>query len=279
MLHKLTTAGIVAFWLVMMGWLACREVVPGIRAQRAAVKGTRYNELLSLPRRRGRSRMGIYFAGRRLGHTTTRIRPGAGGTVRILNRTELASEGLPLVLQPFAESTINFEATIGPDERLLTISLEVKLKGSSRPMLDMKGRTLSDRLILHTRVGETTYEKEVKFDPELVLSGGLSPMLQAPELFVGKRWMVRTLNPLTQRMETMWARVVRKEPLEEAGTEEAYVVEIKAHNRTWTSWVDETGVIVKQKTPFGLVFVREPIPTETKPEDDRDRGRNEAVRQ
>ena len=265
MLHKLTTVGIVAFWLAMMSWLAYREVVPMIRAQRVAMKGTRYSELVSTLRRRETTRMGIFFSGRRLGQTTTRVMPGAGNTVRIRNMTELASEGLPLVLQPFAGSTMRFEATIGPDEKLLTISLEVKLKGSSDPMLEMKGRTVSDKLMLHVRLGGTTYEREVKLDPELVISGGLSPMLQAPELFVGKKWTVRTLNPITQHMEKMWARVVRKEPIEEGETEEVYVVESEAHNQIWTSWVDDTGAIVKQKTPFGVVFVREPIPMETKP--------------
>ena len=95
MLGRALTAGIVVFWLVMMGILALREIVPAWEQELEYARSASYEQLESVALKRPVTQMGIYFGKTRVGRTLS-VLTKAGTELRLESRTEIDLRPLPM---------------------------------------------------------------------------------------------------------------------------------------------------------------------------------------
>jgi len=262
----LIAPGIAVFWAVMMGMLLKKEVIPVLAEMRRASLGTTYDLLLhqSVPRS---IQMGLYFGRRRVGTAQSRIIQQRG-TWRIHSTVKLDGGLFGHTRGRGPAMKIIFDGYVGPDSRLIRFRLEAALAFMNKPMLTMSGVVLGPNLHIVTKVGglpagQAVMERTIPFDSRQVIGNDLCPLLGVPELYVGRHWEVRSINPMTMSLETARARVIAMEQMivREDPTD-VYVVRIKSRHTESKVWVTEIGEVVKQTLPFGLTMVSDDVQQE-----------------
>ena len=68
----------------------------------------------------------------------------------------------------------------------------------------------------------------------------------------GHQVAVRTIDPISMKRTTLLIRALRKEKLTLNGQVDTLVVSTEYNGITMTSWLDDAGNLLRQKTPFGL---------------------------
>jgi hypothetical protein len=263
MRRRLVILGVVGFWLVMMGTLV-RRWIHERRLGRAP--GT-YRSTLTRERRNYQERMGIYWRGRRVGHTQTLFFYREDGRHSIQNATRL-TEGVPGFPR---ESAFELHTTllVGVDLSLERLSMSLEVNGQEAARCD--GTVEDGKLTLRpTLNGERQEPMELEIPPGAMVSQALSPLLALPPLRTGMRWSVTVVDPFTLAPSQAEVRVLRREDLQWQGqTVGTHVVEVQSG--MWMralAWVSREGEVLKQQTVLGLTFIREPIPEEERPEAD-----------
>ncbi len=265
MLGKVATALIVIFWLTMMALLAQREILPAVRAARESYLQATYNHLEKLTETPRISQMGIFLRGRRIGRSVSILRKD-DGALRLQNETEInlsLSPGGALMSAGIGglHAVIRFRAKAMAG-RLLDFRLTVVSPPGTPPLVVVDGYPVGKMLALKIRQAGQTRTKTVPFDASQLLSSSLAPVFALPDLHVGKRWMMRTLDPATYAVRAVWAEVEGKESLSISGREyEAYLIKIPYGSYEVKVWATPDGEVLKQKV-FGFTFVREEPPAE-----------------
>ena len=182
---------IVAFWVVMMGLLVEREVLPVLRMGAPAD----YRTLLGRARQPQTVRMGIYAFNRRLGTTVSTVTPRPDGSTRITNRTDislgfLSPEGSRLT--PLTAVNSRSEIWVSPSYRLQRFLVRVT---SPLINLEMRGLVDGEELIFTFRSGGRSHTSRIPFDPEMPLAESISPVWSVGDLRVGRQWEVNVLDP------------------------------------------------------------------------------------
>lgn len=266
MTGRLLTAGITLFWLAMMGLLAHREILPAYRAAREAAQRLTYSRLQELASEPRVSQMGIYLGKRRVGKTVSVVRM-VDDELRIRSETELNIRLSPgPSLGPTGEglrAAIRFcaRAALG---RLLEFRLTVSSPPGTPPAAIVDGYPVGRSLVLKIRQSGTTTTRTIPFDSEQLLSDSLSPALAPGDLRLGRRWVIRTLDPTTYTIRSVWAEVVRREPVTLDGeTTDAYLIEVPYGSQKVKVWADRNGEVLKQKV-LGFTFIREEVPADVR---------------
>jgi len=239
-----------------MALLVIRDVVPTFVEAREAARGLAYESIVEAVRKAETVRMGIYLGERRIGQTTTEIRPRRDGSCDIVSRTNLVLGAMGL---PF-DTTAQYEAHVGPDRKL--VSFDAHLLSSGTQIARITGKVVGNELHLILSLGEREEARVVPVDARYLISDSLATGLRMPDLYVGRQWRVRALDipalALGQiRLQEGTARVVRQEELLWAGEYiPCYVVELSWPNLAATAWVNEAGEVLQQKAGV-MTFVRE----------------------
>jgi len=255
LLPKATAIGVTAFWAVMMGALVQREIVP-VWVQSAPVS---YGSLLSPNEVFKRSSLGIYFRGVRLGEADTFLSRRADRGLDLVSRVtlSLAKMDMPL-LGPIGDVRVALTARVGPHETLESFRVALR-----KPICaTMSGRVVGDQLHVTTELEDGTQSHmALPFEPGRILSNALCPFVGMRNLRVGKQWEFASLNPLTLRLTPVKVTVTAKETVTFAGQpQEVFVLTAKHGAIEVTSWITESGEVLKQETPFGFSLHREGTP-------------------
>ena len=267
---RITTLAIVAFWLVMTTLLFKREVLPRIEATWAESRSATYASLLDDLPRHTRTRMAMFWLGKRVGHTTVTARR-IGERYILGSRTEIETgvlANLFLIPRRGAEGAVSGEATgitihtetvVGPKFHLISFQAAAKARPDMRELARMGARMAGDKL--HLTVTDYTgkrFETELPFDPSAVMSEGFNTAVDPGDLVVGRRWQMRIVNPITGSVSRATAEVLRQENLEWNGTQHlTFVVQVTYDKVQTTSWVTPEGDVLRQTVPFGIVLIRE----------------------
>ncbi len=260
MLGRFATAFIVVFWLTMMAVLAQREILPTYRAARQLSAGTTYAHLEKLAEAGRVSQMGIFLGKRRIGRTVSVFRK-VGDELRLQNDTEinlnLSTDGafMPGGV-PGLHVLMRFRVRVA-ERKLLEFRLTVSSPPKTPPLAVVDGYPAGRTLVLKIKQGGQTRTESVPFSAEQILSSNLAPILAVSELHVGKRWIIRTLDPTTYTVRAVWAEVVAEEPVSIGGTQhEAFLIKIPYGSYEVNVWATPDGEVLKQKV-FGFVFLKE----------------------
>ncbi|MEW6357181.1 MAG: hypothetical protein AB1696_12705 [Planctomycetota bacterium] len=243
---------IVLYWLAMMGLLLQREVLPGMRA------GGPLQSAHPVRFRPSSSLMGFYLDERRMGAIQTGITPADDGSV---NMVCVARIDLPIFRG--SKLVTHFTAHLDREHMLETFCIIVR---SDLLRTSVRGRTLGDRLEITTETGGREIKQVVPFDPHAMVSSSLVPHLTVPDLTVGKRWQLRTFDPLAT-MASITVEVKEKTTLRWGGRSlDVYRLESSYQGLACNAWVTPDGVMLQAEVPFAgmkLILKKEdPLPAD-----------------
>jgi hypothetical protein len=249
--------GILGFWAVMTASLVRRWL---LEVRPTYLPGT-YRSVLTPERRNYQTRMGIYIQSKssfeKVGYTETALFYSKDGTYSITNTTRVRAPVMGL-LERLAAFDLDTTAVIGQDqnlERLMVTLISPVVRAECR------GHVISGKLVLRTRMGDEEETHEMALPSGHMVANGLSPLLALPPLRVGMRWSVAIVDPLTLQPSQVEIEVLRREPLYwEGEVWTTHVVEIRSDLMKAQAWVSPDGEVLKEKTLFGLTFIKERLP-------------------
>jgi len=264
---------IVGFWVVMMALLFRREVLPvmALSVRREGGPGTYEALVRRLPTTRT-VRMGVYWPTpeRRVGTVATTTRR-TGDTYHVNTVTRISSGALarlfltgeelaPGFAGPTPEVVLTSRMVIGPAFRLVSFSAHAVARPAARLIMSVKARPVGKRLLVTTEDGAgRSTTREIRYDPQGVISQAFGAALSAEDLSVGRRWSVRLINPLTGSTSTAVAEVTGRSTLEWNGAQrDVFVVETSWGLTNSIAWVTPEGEVLQQRAPFGVTLIREP---------------------
>jgi transglutaminase-like putative cysteine protease len=193
---------------------------------------------------------GVYYRGEKIGFTVSQTVPtGDGFELEEDGRLQMS------LLGAISAATVHTSARVDQDFALR--SFEFKLDPGTGPVSvtgSVAGRQLT--LGVTTRSGSHSETRELAEPP--ALAQNLSRKLADGGLTLGARhqWMV--FDPATLRNAPVTVSVGKREVVRgDSGPIPAFRVEMEFSGLRTTSWITDTGEVVREESPLGLITVRE----------------------
>jgi transglutaminase-like putative cysteine protease len=199
---------------------------------------------------------GVYYRGEKIGFTVSQV-------IRTDEGFELQEDGRLQMTLLGSTSAAAIRTTARVDQRFELRSFEFSLdpgtgaihvRGTVEPGTTPGAPRLT--VAITSSGGTRTEQRELAEAPTIALN--LMRQLASKGLEAGSvhRWMV--LDPATLRNAPMKVRVEHREVVRLAETSvPAFRVEMEFEGLETTAWVTDTGEIVKEESPLGLMTVRE----------------------
>ena len=194
---------------------------------------------------------GVYYRGEKLGFTVSQ-------TVATDNGFELQEDAQLQMSLLGATTATKIRTTAQVDRAFALKSFEFSLDPGTGPIKvngQIDGSTITIAVI--TSAGTRTEQRRLAEPPMLGLN--LSRRLADEGLVPGTRHRLSVFDPATLRNAPVIVDVGRREVVRTATTSiPAFRVEMEFAGLRTTSWVTDTGEVVREESPMGLMSVREP---------------------
>jgi transglutaminase-like putative cysteine protease len=228
-------------WLVQMGLLAQRtflEAAPVALAADLARYGTAAHW------------KGIYYRGEKVGFSVGQTLPSEGGY-------ELQEDGQLQLNLMGATTAARLRTRAHVDREFRLQSFSFSLDPGTGP-IEVEGRVAGTTLhySVSSRAGRRSESRELAEAPQLSLN--LPRRLAAAGLEAGQLHEVSVFDPATLRNAPMRIEIEARELVRRSGRPiPAFRVRSTFSGITSTSWITETGEVVREESPMGLIVVRE----------------------
>lgn len=241
----LIPAGIVGFWLVMMGILARRELGVERLGSAPAVPGTRdsWMGVYSLDKNGAETRVGFVHT-----ESTPAARDGGAGTTFAITANLVTT----LFSSP-AEFYVTGTAWGSDSGGLAEFAFRFRsLDYTTR----IGGKIRDGRLDLEITTGEFTFPMSMPVGRDLLLSGGMgTTTLNVPELRVGQEVVVDAFDPLSLAAGKARIRCIGEADVDgPEGAVRAKIVTTTLNSVTTKFWITDDQEIVRMETPVGFTF-------------------------
>jgi hypothetical protein len=198
--------------------------------------------------------MGIYYEGEKVGYSSTTVsrltRRDAPGFI-VLNRTYMLVKVLEMPMK------VRFEGVLRTDESFKMRNFSASLKSAGH-RIQIDGEREGEMLSLKVLSGNKVFRKKTKVSEDLNVSNSLTPLLYLPDLEAGLTYTIDILDPLSLDTNKAKITVIGMEPYEYEGRLiDTYVVETTYQGISFTTWVTESGEVLKEATPLGWTLLRE----------------------
>ena len=202
---------------------------------------------------------GVYYRGEKLGFTVSQTVPShdesnTGGF-------ELQEDGQLQMSLLGATTAAKIRTTAEVDRAFMLKSFEFSLDPGTGPTKvtgQIRGTHITIAVI--TAAGTQTEERDLPEPPMLSLN--LSRRLADGGLKPGMRHQWNVFDPATLRNAPVTVDIGRRELVRAGNTSiPAFRVEMEFAGLHITSWVTDTGELVREESPMGLISVREPADT------------------
>jgi len=193
---------------------------------------------------------GVYYRGEKIGFTVSQ-------TVAKDDGFELQEDGRLQMSLFGATTAATIHTTARVDAHFTLHAFEFSLDPGTGPVA-VSGQVAGRRLTLSvtTSGGTRTEERELVEPPELSLN--LSRRLANGGLVPGTRHQWTVFDPATLRNAPVVVDVGRRELVRGVGVPvPAFRVEMEFAGLRTTSWVTDTGEVVREESPLGLITQRE----------------------
>jgi len=194
---------------------------------------------------------GVYYRGEKIGFTVSQTVPTADGF-------DLEEDGRLQMALLGATTAATIHTTAHVDARFALRGFEFSLDPGTGPV-EVRGTLAGKHLTLdvNTKSGSHRDERELEEPPALGLS--LSRRLASGGLVPGARHQWTIFDPATLRNSPVVVTVGRRE-IVRGGVAPipAFRVEMEYAGLRTTSWITDTGEVVREESPLGLITVREP---------------------
>lgn len=193
---------------------------------------------------------GIYYRNEKIGFSVGQTTPTDDGyEIREDSRLQMTLVG--------AETAVRMTSRARVDRAFELQSFSFSLDPGSGPT-EVEGRLDGKRLALVIRnsAGERRETRELAEPPALSLN--LPRSLAARGLEPGQTHVVSVFDPATLRNQPMTLEVKAREVVRAAGRQvPAFRVEGRLAGVTLRSWITDTGEVVREESPMGLLVARE----------------------
>ena len=194
---------------------------------------------------------GVYYRGEKLGFTVSQTVPTADGF-------ELQEDGQLQMSLLGATTTTKIRTTAEVDRAFTLKAFEFSLDPGTGPV-KVNGSVDGTRITITviTASGTRTEQRDLPAPPMISLN--LSRRLADGGLTPGARHQWSLFDPATLRNAPVTVDVGRREIVRAGNTPiPAFRVEMEFAGLHTTSWVTDTGEVVREESPMGLISVREP---------------------
>jgi len=193
---------------------------------------------------------GVYYRGEKIGFSVGQVVPFADGY-------ELQEDGRLQMILLGASSAARLRTVAQVDRDFNLRSFSFSLDPGTGPLEingTLEGRRLS--LTISTPGGTRSETRELAEAP--ILSLNLSRRLAAAGLRSGDRHTMTVFDPATLRNAPMVLEIGQREVVRAAGKPvPAFKVQMTFGGIASTSWVTDTGEVVREESPMGLLVVKE----------------------
>jgi hypothetical protein len=230
---------VVAAWLAQMGLLVRRAAeAPVALAADLAQYGS------------SAQWKGIYYRGEKIGFSVGQTLAKDGGY-------QVIEDGRLQINLLGAASAVRLHSEANLDGQFAVRDFKVSLDPGTGPTEirgTLQGRRLS--LAIKTPTSERKEERDLPEAPSLSFS--FARRLAAAGLEPGQTHRISVFDPMTLHNSEMEMRVLAREVVESAGRPvPAFRVETRFLGITGTSWITDTGEVVREESPMGMMVVRE----------------------
>lgn len=195
--------------------------------------------------------LGVYLAGSKVGYSLTLLEPTPDG-YRFENRMglKLAAAG------QVEELTSYLTASLNPDLSLKEFDYDLVSHGYENRI---EGRVSGPRLTLVLMSGGQQRMEERSWESPTYLAGVIGRLIARDGFVVGKEYNFRVLDPTLLAIAQARVKVVGKERLELGDSVyQTYRVSSTLFDISSITWLDPTGMVLKEESPPGIIMVREP---------------------
>ncbi|HLA76111.1 MAG TPA: hypothetical protein VJU18_00885, partial [Vicinamibacteria bacterium] len=233
--------------LLVLGW----AVQMGFLAHKACWQATPVSLAADLSRYGSAARWkGVYYRGDKIGFLVTE-------TVPLPEGFELREDGRLQMALLGATSAAKLSTRVVVDKAFTLRRFAFSLDPGTGP-LQVEGSLEGLRLHLSVTSASGTRTEDRDLSEVPALSLNLSRQLAAQGLSPGRRHQVQVFDPATLRNAPMSLEVQAREVVSAAGRPvPAFKVIMRFAGITSTSWVTDTGEVVREESPLGLIVVTE----------------------
>jgi len=232
--------------------LAAWVITMGVLVQRSYLQASAANLATDLARYGTQAQWrGVYYRGEKIGFTVSQVMPTDDGF-------ELQEDGRLQMSLLGATTPAVVKTTARVDASFALRSFEFSLDPGTGP-LTMAGRLDGLRLTLDIRsaAGTRTEVRTLTEPPALMMS--LGRRLAGAGLAEGGTHRYLIFDPATLANSPLTVTVGRREVVMTGGRPTpAFRAELAFAGITTTSWITDTGEVIREESPLGLLSVREP---------------------
>jgi hypothetical protein len=194
---------------------------------------------------------GVYYRGEKIGFTVSQTVPEGGGF-------ELMEDGRLQMALLGATTAATIRTSAHVDASFALRAFEFSLDPGTGAV-EVRGKLDGLKLTLDVKTKSGTRSEERMLDEPPALSLNLSRRLANGGLVAGARHKWTIFDPATLRNSPVTVEVGRRELVRGAGAAPipAFRVEMTFAGLRTTSWVTDTGEVVREESPLGLITVRE----------------------
>ena len=193
---------------------------------------------------------GVYYRGEKIGFTVSQ-------TVPLDDGFELHEDGQLQMSLLGATTPAKLRTTARVDTAFVLRSFEFSLDAGTGPV-EVRGSVEGRRItiVVTTAGGSRTEERELEEPPALALN--LSRRLASGGLETGARHHWTIFDPATLRNAPVTIAVGRRELVRGGPVPvPAFRVDMRFGGLRTTSWITDTGEVIREESPMGLMSIRE----------------------
>jgi transglutaminase-like putative cysteine protease len=233
--------------LILLAWIA----VMGVLVNRSYIQASSATLATDLARYGSAAEWrGVYYRGEKIGFTVSQTVPKGDGF-------ELQEDGRLQMSLLGATTAVTIHTVASVDSDFALRSFEFSLDPGTGPVA-VRGHVAGRRLTLSVTTPDGTREEVRELAEPPALSLNLSRRLANGGLKAGARYEWSVFDPATLRNAPVIVSVGRREIVRGAGVPiPAFRVEMDVAGLHTTSWVTDTGEVVREESPMGLITVRE----------------------
>ncbi len=236
-----------ASWLLLIAWL----IVMAVLINRSYLQAS--TNLAADLARYGSAAVwrGVYYRGEKIGFTVSQTRPTGDGY-------ELEEDGRLQMSLLGATTAATIRTTARVDRGFALQSFEFSLDPGTGP-IDVRGRLDGLRLTLDVKTASGSRTEVRELDEPPALSQNISRRLANGGLVAGAKHQWTVFDPATLRNSKVNVAVGRRELVRGSGAAPipAFRVEMEFAGLKTSSWITDTGDVVREESPLGLITVRE----------------------
>ena len=233
----------------MYGWLLRFEAFPELFTH--TLSG--YKSLLSNDVLIQDTWMKVSFNGSPIGYSHTTVETQEDQPLayyRVLNRSYMRLTVMGITQQVYVDTVarVDISQTLqGFDFSMSSRAHKINIEAR---------RSSGDTFDVKIATGHTTQRTHVDIPPDVVL---YSPMTEMGlrRLKPGQELMIRTLDPASLSPVNLTVKAIRRETVRVGETDhETTLLEMVYQGAKINSWLDDTGLMIRQETPFGWNMYR-----------------------